>query len=460
LGAVPGGATVGASMASPPRRGSPEPLFPRLAGGRGAPSPERAAAHRRGRLEGAMVEAVRRHGYPQTTIAELVGLAGVSKRDFYESFASKEDCFLSTFDQIVEQAVERVGQAYSAEDGIRERLMAALGEFAAIVASETAAAHLVIVDSLSLGAATVAAQARAAERFEGMVSASLEESAAGEEISELAIRGVVGGIRNTIYRALRTGRPEALRERVEELVDWVLGYRGTDGAGNDQRSIGARLVAAVSAESAPSAPGGGQLGLAWEEPASSARSRAELPQRERIMRAAAQVAVERGYRELSIPTISAAAAVSNQTFYKHFNSKQEAFLAAFDALTLRSFEATAEAFGAWDGWLEAGAAGVAALLQCFVDQPLFRGVSFFELPAAGPEALDRAEAMLDVFTIFLRPESLPPGVQQRPPEAVVEAVAGGLWTIVQVEIVAGRVESLPRLAPEMIDFMLVPFGLA
>ncbi|HVC08147.1 MAG TPA: hypothetical protein VND98_11250 [Solirubrobacterales bacterium] len=45
--------------------------------------------------------------------------------------------------------------------------------------------------------------------------------------------------------------------------------------------------------------------------------------------------------------------------------------------------------------------------------------------------------MLDVFTIFLRPESLPAGVQQRPRETVVEAVAGGLWTIVQVEIVAG-----------------------
>jgi hypothetical protein len=86
-----------------------------------------------------------------------------------------------------------------------------------------------------------------------------------------------------------------------------------------------------------------------------------------------------------------------------------------------------------------------------------RALAFFELPAAGTEALDRAEAMLDVFTMFLRPERLPPGVQKRPSETVVEALAGGLWAIVQAEIVAGRVESLPRLAPQILDFAMMPF---
>ena len=57
----------------------------------------------------------------------------------------------------------------------------------------------------------------------------------------------------------------------------------------------------------------------------------------------------------------------------------------------------------------------------------------------------------------MRPERLPPGVQKRPPETVVEALAGGLWAIVQAEIVAGRVESLPRLAPQILDFAMMPF---
>jgi AcrR family transcriptional regulator len=53
------------------------------------------------RLEGAMVEAVARHGFAGTTLRELVGLAGVSKSTFYQHFESKEDCFLATFDQII-----------------------------------------------------------------------------------------------------------------------------------------------------------------------------------------------------------------------------------------------------------------------------------------------------------------------------------------------------------------------
>ena len=35
-------------------------------------------------------------------------------------------------------------------------------------------------------------------------------------------------------------------------------------------------------------------------------------------------------RRSAFPAISAAAAVSNQTFYEHFPGKQEAFLAGFD----------------------------------------------------------------------------------------------------------------------------------
>ena len=59
------------------------------------------ARNQRGRLQGAMVEAVARHGFADTTLRELVSLAGVSKSTFYEHFESKQDCFLATFDDIV-----------------------------------------------------------------------------------------------------------------------------------------------------------------------------------------------------------------------------------------------------------------------------------------------------------------------------------------------------------------------
>ena len=44
-------------------------------------------------------------GYADTTLRELVALAGVSKSTFYEHFESKQDCFLATFDDIVDEIV-------------------------------------------------------------------------------------------------------------------------------------------------------------------------------------------------------------------------------------------------------------------------------------------------------------------------------------------------------------------
>ena len=56
-----------------------------------------------------MLEAVSRHGYPATTVGELVALAGVSKSTFYEHFADKQECFLATFDEIVAQVFRQSG---------------------------------------------------------------------------------------------------------------------------------------------------------------------------------------------------------------------------------------------------------------------------------------------------------------------------------------------------------------
>ena len=66
------------------------------------------ARNQRGRLQGAMVEAVARHGFGETTLRELVSLAGVSKSTFYEHFKSKQDCFLATFDDAILEIDRRV----------------------------------------------------------------------------------------------------------------------------------------------------------------------------------------------------------------------------------------------------------------------------------------------------------------------------------------------------------------
>ncbi len=427
---------------------APRPLFRTLSGGRGGIGRDETERHQRGRLEGAMVEAISRHGYAETTVGELVGLAGVSKSTFYTYFESKEACYFATFDTIVDEVTARVGVAYRSEEGLRERITAAMARFGEIVAEESAAASLVVVDSLSLGAVAVEPRERAAEAFELLFHQSFERVEGDGKPSELAVRAIVAGLRRIVYRCLRAGYPEEFCDHLDELLEWSLSYQGTNGS--KPLSVPRRPPAAPATE-----PDGDYL--PWDEPADSPRSRAGLSQRERIIRGAAQVAAKTGFASLTIPAISAASGTSNQTFYEYFDSKEQAFLAAFDEVARNAVRATAAAStpdGTWEDSIEEGMRG---LLEHLVAEPLFARLAFFELPTAGAVARDRADVAIERFTAFLEPWALPEGLAPLPP-VVVEAIGGGMWAAIQHEIAAGRLSELPDKSAEIAAIALTPFN--
>src|SRR4051794_16518756 len=51
----------------------------------------------RERMLDAMARAVAAKGYAKVTVSDVVALAGVSRRTFYEHFADKEECFLESY---------------------------------------------------------------------------------------------------------------------------------------------------------------------------------------------------------------------------------------------------------------------------------------------------------------------------------------------------------------------------
>jgi AcrR family transcriptional regulator len=440
------------------RDDQPRPLYPKLSGRAAGIPPERVAQNQRRRLMGAIVEAVSRQGYEGVTVGELVALAGVSKSAFYRQFAGKEECFLAAYEEIVAQGATRIEAAYRAGEGLRGGMEAGFGELIEIVSGQTAAARFVFVDSLSLGRAANEARERTAARYEAVIARGFAEAPLDGEVSPVVIRAIFGGMRDFAYHCLRDQESVRLREHASELIDWAIGYRLAAAAGS---RVGERWAqfAAKSGVSTSGASGGPQeADLRWDEPANSERSRRELDQRERIVRATAQVVGNHGYGKLTVPAISAAAGTSNQTFYKYFASKEKAFLAAFDALALQAFEVTGNAYSMKEGWLEAGTTGMLALLEFIAANRAFRQINFFELYAAGPAAEDRAEAMLSLFAAFMQPDPTPAAVKANPPRVVIEAIAGGLRAVIQHEIVAGRSESLPDLLPEILDVILQPFG--
>jgi AcrR family transcriptional regulator len=412
-------------------------------------SPEEIAQHQRLRLEGAMVEAVARHGYAGTTLRELVALAGVSRSTFYALFGTKQDCFLATFDAIVAELEARVGAAYRSGGDFRSSLLAGLGAFMETAAEEPAAASLAAVDSLTLGAAGVAHRERAAESFEALVQQSFDHSPTAREVSATMVRAIVAGIRGVTYRRLRQGRPEDLHGLVTELVDWALGFQ------LPESELTLRAIAAAKVPQERADPGDGEEALPWSEPPDSRLSRRELTQRERIVRAAARVVVENGYEALSIPAISSAAGTSNQTFYENFSSKRDAFLAGFEILRDEALRRSVAAYEQQDGAPEAIGAGIRAMLEYVAENELFARVAFFELPTAGPPALDRADATLDLFGTYLQNS---PGLGPPLSPTIFEAVPSAIWAVIQHEITQGNLGSLPEIAPEAARIAVASFS--
>ena len=69
------------------------------------------ARHQRARIIAALAEETVEQGYRAVTVADIVRRAGISRNTFYESFDSKEDCFLAASEFAVKEALRRVVDA-------------------------------------------------------------------------------------------------------------------------------------------------------------------------------------------------------------------------------------------------------------------------------------------------------------------------------------------------------------
>jgi AcrR family transcriptional regulator len=158
---------------------------------------------------------------------------------------------------------------------------------------------------------------------------------------------------------------------------------------------------------------------------------AEQTPRARILQAMVEISCERGFIRASVSAVSRQAGVSTRTFYDHFNSLEDCFLAVIDEGAQRALEVMLQAFAKETSWLDALRSALAALLVLFDTEPARTRVWHLESLAAGGWALERRIQCLDVLrTAILRewstaPES--PGVTVAA-EGAMAAVLGVLNT--------------------------------
>ena len=171
-------------------------------------------ASQRWRLLEAVTEAVARLGYAAASVADVIAIAGVSRKTFYENFDDKEDCFLAAYDVMSARFAEALAGVGTRETSAAGRTEARVRSYVRGMAREPAMARAFIVEVLGAGARALARRERVNARF--------AELLLGESLGDALVRkAVLGGINDVVAGALLGGDGAELMALVTPLGAFV-----------------------------------------------------------------------------------------------------------------------------------------------------------------------------------------------------------------------------------------------
>jgi AcrR family transcriptional regulator len=149
-------------------------------------------------------------GYTNTTVADLVAAAGVSREVFYEHFTDRQDAFLEALDFPTQPTLDACAAAYFSGDGWPDRVWRVLDALIALIVSNPAISHLRLVECYAAGPTAI----RRAEDITRAFTIFLEEGyrfrAQAAELPRLCSESIAGAIFEVIQRQVARGETAAL----------------------------------------------------------------------------------------------------------------------------------------------------------------------------------------------------------------------------------------------------------
>ena len=120
-------------------------------------------------------------------------------------------------------------------------------------------------------------------------------------------------------------------------------------------------------------------------------------QRERMLEAIVELVAAHGYAGTTVGGIAAKAGVSRTTFYEQFESKEDCFRVAYDAVAAKVIEAIVAAASGIEDKGDQLRAGIDAYLRYGAEHPAAAATFIVEVHTAGPEALEQRYHLLKRF---------------------------------------------------------------
>jgi AcrR family transcriptional regulator len=174
---------------------------------------------------------------------------------------------------------------------------------------------------------------------------------------------------------------------------------------------------------------------------------------ERIFGAVAATVAEKGYPAMTLDDIVKGASASLTTFYQHFDGKEEAFLAAYDAATAQATAAALPPYRWSRGWPLAVRAALEAYLSFYAAEPGWARIATVDVLTVGQAGFEHRDRSLGLFE-----EILAPGADENEVGAlIVEAIGGAVHGLMRDQIRRRGAEHLSQILPAATFVTLAPF---
>jgi AcrR family transcriptional regulator len=412
-------------------------MFHKLRPGPGS-LPEDVSVSQRARIEGAMVELVGEIGYSEVGVRGLVIRAGVSSGAFYKHFDSLEECFISSYESVMECSLGHAstspvaGKDWAA--GLRIGLAAMIQDFS----DNPTAAQFALVESYTAGPSILEQRRPAMQDFEEFLVNTFANAPGQSAIPFRIVEGISAGIMRVMRTKLLGGRIAELPAVADELTDWSLAF-------GDAKEVtwGALEQRAINS---------GQFRSEEERRDRNVRG-ATGSVRGRILTATAKLSARDGYATLTVPGIRREAGVSRRNFDAHFADVDACFFEAVETLTVAAAshaEGEARYTSSWARGVYQTSVGFCAAVA---RSPVLAQLAFIEVFAPGRGGLDCREQLITRFASRMR-ETAPSS--QRSSELAAEASMAAAWRMIQTGIAVDGRRQLAQIAPAVAYVLLAP----
>jgi AcrR family transcriptional regulator len=410
--------------------GRPEALYDKLPPGPGRLTSE-VADHQSTRIHGAMIKATATQGYDAVRVRDVVALAGVSTRAFYELFDSKEDCFLRTHELIVRRAARGIIVSQAGEHGWRERLGLVFGALAKALEEEPDAVSLVAVDAYAAGPVALEQARRAQATFEAMISETFSRAPGGIAVPPLMVEGMAAAVARIVRARFSSGREQELPKLTGELGEWALCY--PDEVALELPELDSRSAFPKLASAAPRESAGDDRAI--------------------ILTAVAKLAAADGYADLTVPRIRTGAGISRRKFKIHFEDVEDCFLTALEQRADQALEQAGRAQIGGRSWAGGVYRAITALTDRIASDPILRGVCLADDFPPGSSGSRYRKRLIGAVIEQLQ-GGVPAG--KRPSDFTTEASSGAAWELFHRHVVRASGRQRPQVAATLAYMALAP----